>query len=563
MKILSVLARFSGGRFALALATGIASGLASAALLALINSTLAGEDSVFGYRVLPLFVLLCVLVPLLRFFSAWVLFSMGQKAIFDLRLELSQRILAAPLRRLETLGAHRLLATLTQDIGSIAIALTDIPLLAMNVAMIVGSLVYMGYLSWQVLLVVLAFMVLGILSYQLPTLAGLRQQRLAREEGDQLYGKYRAVTEGTKELKLHRWRRGAFIDQLDSTASRFRKLNVRANAIFAAASSWGQMLFFVVIGGLLFAAPNLVLVNLEILTGFCLVLLYMMNPMQVVLDTIPQLSQASVAMNKVESLGLSLLEDTPARERELAGGGSSANREQPFGDWRELKLVGVEHSFHTDAEEHGFTLGPFDLTLHRGEVLFVIGGNGSGKTTLAKLLLGLYEPEAGAVWIDQSRIDDQNRESYRQLFSAVFSDFYLFPDLLGLSGDELDQRAEAYLVELQLQRKVRIESGRLSTTDLSQGQRKRLALLTAYLEDREIYLFDEWAADQDPLFKEVFYRQILPSLKERSKTVVVISHDDHYFDAADRMLKLEYGQLDLEGSPEQFVIPAAQPEVRV
>jgi putative ATP-binding cassette transporter len=172
-----------------------------------------------------------------------------------------------------------------------------------------------------------------------------------------------------------------------------------------------------------------------------------------------------------------------------------------------------------------------------------VGGNGGGKSTFVKVLTGLYPPTVGAVRLNGTAIDDKNRDWYRQHFSAVFSDFYLFDDLLGLGGDDLDARAQQHLARLGLERKVRVERGRFSTTALSQGQRKRLALLTAFLEDRPIYVFDEWAADQDVHYREIFYRQILPELKALGKTVLVISHDDRYYHLGDRVLKLEYGKL--------------------
>jgi putative pyoverdin transport system ATP-binding/permease protein len=172
-----------------------------------------------------------------------------------------------------------------------------------------------------------------------------------------------------------------------------------------------------------------------------------------------------------------------------------------------------------------------------------VGGNGSGKSTLAKLITGLYLPDSGKICLDGTPITNQNRETYRQLFSTVFSDFYLFERLLGIPFENLDIRARTYLEELQLSHKVQVKDGSLSTTELSQGQRKRLALLTAYLDDRPIYLFDEWAADQDPFFREVFYQQILPELKKRDKAVLVISHDDRYFHLCDRLIKLDYGQI--------------------
>jgi putative ATP-binding cassette transporter len=143
-------------------------------------------------------------------------------------------------------------------------------------------------------------------------------------------------------------------------------------------------------------------------------------------------------------------------------------------------------------------------------------------------------------------VTDENRDWYRQHFTVVFSDFFLFDSLLGLEAPQLDDKAREYLVKLQLNHKLEVKEGVLSTTQLSQGQRKRLALLTAYLEDRSIYLFDEWAADQDPTFKQLFYHSVLPELKARGKTVIVISHDDHYYDVADRLIKLEDGKLEYD-----------------
>jgi putative ATP-binding cassette transporter len=199
-----------------------------------------------------------------------------------------------------------------------------------------------------------------------------------------------------------------------------------------------------------------------------------------------------------------------------------------------------------------------DLTLHPGEALFLIGGNGSGKTTLAKLLIGLYAPEEGEIRLDGRLVTEETRDEYLQRFSVVFYDFFLFDRLFGVDPGHLRAHGGDYLARLQLDRKVRLEGDRLSTLDLSQGQRKRLALLAAYLEDRPIHVFDEWASDQDPTFKEVFYHQLLPELKARGKTVVVITHDDHYFDAADRIVKLEQGRVEYDEWPKTATGAAAR-----
>jgi putative ATP-binding cassette transporter len=146
------------------------------------------------------------------------------------------------------------------------------------------------------------------------------------------------------------------------------------------------------------------------------------------------------------------------------------------------------------------------------------------------------------------RVDQSNIEHYRQYFGAVFADFHLFEHLLGIEPADLEKRAAHYIHKLGLEHKVKVDNQRFSTINLSTGQRKRLALITAYLDDKPIYLFDEWAADQDPEFKRVFYTVLLPELKAKGKTVIVISHDDTYFAHADRVVKLEEGRLD-DGRP--------------
>ena len=215
----------------------------------------------------------------------------------------------------------------------------------------------------------------------------------------------------------------------------------------------------------------------------------------------------------------------------------------PVRHWEQIDFLGVTHAYRSQGRPHGFVLGPLDLTLNRGEIVFVMGGNGSGKTTLAKLITGLYVPESGDVCLDGQSISEESRESYRQLFSVVFDDAMIFDSLWGLDAPDRDQRAQEHLRQLELDHLVKVTNGRFSTTALSHGQRKRLALLTAYLEDRPIYVFDEWAADQDPAFRKIFYQRLLPELKRRGKTVVAITHDDRYFAGADRIIKLEEGKL--------------------
>jgi putative ATP-binding cassette transporter len=253
------------------------------------------------------------------------------------------------------------------------------------------------------------------------------------------------------------------------------------------------------------------------------------------MNALPFFGRAIVALQKVEALGLSLA----ARSTEE----NVVAHPAVIRSWERLELQGVVYAYPRELGDSHFTLGPMRWTLHPGELIFLSGGNGSGKSTLVKLLTGLYPPNAGEIRLDGQLITEANREWYRQLFSVVFSDFYLFDNLLGLVSADLDGQAQHYLEQLQLDHKIQVTAGVLSTTALSQGERKRLALLTAYLEDRQIYIFDEWAADQDPQFKDIFYTKLLPALQLKGKTVLVISHDERYFFLADRLLKLDAGML--------------------
>jgi putative ATP-binding cassette transporter len=537
MKLFSVINRYSrAGIVTAAIAFGVVSGFLSTSLLFLINEYLYGDQLLQGRTLIIVFCVMLPLVALARFLSSYTLVKLGARASFELRVELTRRILGAPMRRLEEEGPAKLLVALTDDIIRVTDALATMPLFFINASVVVGCLIYMGWLSWPVLLVVLGFMAVGVLSYQLPLMAGIKRQELAREVEDDLFKSFRGATEGTKELKMRRGRRSAFMDILEGTAARLRDLHVAAAKIFIAAASWGNLLFFILLGFILFFLPTRMEgLDLRVLGSYTLVLLYMLTPLQMVLNDFPTLTDADVAVRKIERLGISLAkgvhEDDLQDPRDANPG------------WEKLEARSISHTYRHESDDEEFTLGPMDLTFKPGELVFIVGGNGSGKTTLAKMLLGLYPPEDGELALDGEVVTEANRTNYREHFAVVFSDFFLFDTLLGIDHPELDDQARQYLEELHLKHKVRIENGRLSTLDLSQGQRKRLALLTAYLEDSPIFLFDEWAADQDPEFKKTFYYHLLPALKERGKLVLVISHDDRYYHVGDRVIKLEYGQL--------------------
>jgi len=540
MTLLKFVLQSCRGMLVATIAMALLSGACNAGLIALVNVTLT-RSAPPGASLIWAFVALGLGKVVSLFFSQAVLAGFSQKTVAELRRDLIRKILAVPLRDLEELGTPRILAALTDDVFNLTQALLALPIVSVNVAILFGGAAYLGWLSWKLLAAIMLVIAGGAAGYLLVVSSALRFCRSAREEEDKLFGHFRALTDGIKELKIHRSRRGAFFSRnIETVTDRFQKHNVSAEYRFAAAQSWSHLLYFALIGLILFLAPNLGTFSSRTLSAYVITTLYLMGPLSGVLSSFSLFGRARVALQKVQSLGVSLAEHSTEE--------CPVDKPEERRGFTRLELCGVIHSYHREQEDSSFVLGPIDLSFQPGELVFLVGGNGSGKSTLAKIITGLYLPEAGIIRIDGVPVTNENRDAYRQLFSVVFADFFVFDNLLGLHGADLDNRAGEYLEELHLKHKVRVVNGALSTTAVSQGQRKRLALLTAFLEDRPFYLFDEWASDQDPHFKNVFYTHLLPDLKARGKTVLVITHDDRYFEMADRLIKLDYGRMAGDGT---------------
>jgi putative pyoverdin transport system ATP-binding/permease protein len=510
---------------------GAVSGGASAALVAVISRTL--EESIASSAALVgLFVALCLLILLTRITSHILLFRLTVNSTSKLRLGLCERILKSPLRHLEEIGEHRMLASLTNDVAVVAQAMNGVPTLGIDVAILICGAIYLGSLSLTLMAGAAAFCLLGMAVYWYSSTLADRYVERARAAQDDLFKDIRDLIEGLKELKTHHRRRGAFFASVRESEGVVRERQFLGDSLYDAAVSWGRLMFFIAIGLLLFVWPRVASVEPETLSAYTLTIFYLMSPLEQIMSWLPTMAWASTSVAQIERLGLMLDEQEP-----------ESTTVTPIRGWEQIELAGVTHSYRREGQPNDFVLGPINLAFYPGEIVFVMGGNGSGKTTLAKLITGLYLPKDGEIYVDDQPIGAEHRESYRQLFSAVFDGAVIFDKLWGLEAADLDRRAQEYLRELQLDHAVSVSDGVLSTTNVSRGQRKRLALLTAYLEDRPVYVFDEWAADQDPAFRKVFYLRLLPELRNRGKTVIAITHDDRYFACADRIIKLEEGQV--------------------
>ncbi|HZZ20829.1 MAG TPA: cyclic peptide export ABC transporter [Opitutaceae bacterium] len=548
MTLLRFLYRYSPKMVIWTSLTALLSGACSACLIALINSAL-NRHGAPGNAVIIAFCALGVGRILTNLFAQLSLAHFSQETTARLRLDLVAKILAVPLRQIEELGSAKIMAALTEDILEITQATLSIPLFAVNFAVLLGGAAYLAWLSFPVFIGMFVVGVVGAITYRLLIRNGFSHLSAAREGQDKLFQHFRTLTEGIKELKLHRPRRAAYLENdVARTADVCRRHNVAAELRFIVAQNWNQMLFLGLIGLILFFLPKMQNVSPQAMTGYIVATLYLMGPLAGLLGSLSVFSRANVSLRKIDELGIAL----SSHPSDNLATGHSGFLSEPF---ESLELVGIRHTYHREREDDNFLLGPIDLTLRPGELVYLIGGNGSGKSTLAKVVTGLYPPAGGEIRINGVKVDDSNRDDYRQCFSTVFADFFLFEGVSGKAGEHTDLRAKEYLERLHLDHKVSVRDGVFSTTQLSTGQRKRLALLCAYLEDRPFYLFDEWASDQDPLFKDVFYTQILPDLRSLGKAVLVITHDDHYFGGADRLVKLDYGRISV--SEAEQVVPAA------
>lgn len=513
---------------------GVLSGLCGTFLATMISRTASGEPKTVTLALL--FFLVCLLQVSSKSLSEIMMLKLAQNAIARLRVTISEKLLATPQRRLQELGKPGLLVIATRDVDTFIQALQAVPVLFGNGIVLLTCLAYVAWLSWSVFLTFVATLVVGMLAFSAAERKPLREMVNVREQIDTMYRYFRDLIEGSRELQLNQQRGAMFIEKvIRPGAEKYRDTYMRCMSGYFYVANVGNILFYVVIGVVLFVVPLWSNEANATLTKVTMMLLFLIRPISDIMMLLPSTRQGAIALNRIRQL------DADLKQLEVPLLATAATEPEAAPAHWQISLSQLEHRYVNESER-SFQLGPIDLNLSAGEIVFIVGGNGSGKTTLAMLLLGLYEPERGQISLNGVPVGPHNVPAYRSLFSAVFADFHLFEQLLTIDEDQ-EERARHYLRLLEMDDKVQIVDGAFSTTALSTGQRKRLALVVAYLEDRAIYVFDEWAADQDPVFKRVFYTMLLPDLKRRGKTVVIITHDDAYFSFADRVVKLEAGKL--------------------
>ena len=534
MELLSLVYRQYRWPFIAITLLSLLSAVSGIGVIAFINQSLI-ESVGDPLPILGQLVGLVLLLLVITLGSQLALTTLGHHFVYRLRGRLLKQLLDTDVARLRQIGQGPLLASLSSDIGQITIAFVRLPELVQGLVLTLGSIIYLGLLSPALLGVTALWVTVTMVVGWLLVNRVYRHLARMRQAEDRLYQNYQSIIAGCKELALNRERAHFVYHQLyEQNARDYREQIIRADTYHLSAVNWSNIMMLGAIGLVFFLANGLGWANTNVAATFALTLLFLRTPLLQGIGALPTLIAAQVAFDKIAALNLA--------EPDEAFPLPPAPR-----PWQRIELDQV--SFHYQGEG-GFSVGPINLVIERGEQIFLIGGNGSGKSTLAMLLTGLYQPVSGRILLDGEPVTDRN--GYLGLFSAIFTDYHLFQHLLGPEPKEA--LVAEWLERLQMGSKLAIEDGFIADIDLSQGQRKRVALLLALAEQREVMLFDEWAADQDPQFRRIFYQVLLPRLKEMGKTVIAISHDDHYFSLADRLLEMRQGRLtELTGEQREQV----------
>ncbi len=542
MPYISLVVSTMGGEALSLAALSALSGIANGAIVMVINAAAVNRDGVESQtRNLLWF---GVTIGLFLWARQRVLLRCGHRIeaeVSRLRIDLADRIRNSDFSVLERLEPAGVYVILTECTTTMSQAVLPVVNSVGSGVMVLFCLFYLYSLSVWAFALNIGLLVVGVLQF-------LRVQRnveaslgaASRTEAS-FFSTIRQLLDGIKEVKLNAGRGDELrADRILPLSREAAKCRIRANRHYVNNWNFVKILSYLLIGAMVFLLPALNARVNENLIELVTVVLFLFGPVGDLVDAMPLLARANAAVTRLDALENKLPPPPPAGDRS-----ESAARMGDTGEFSSLELRQAGYSHVAACGEVLFTVGPVDLAIRRGETIFFVGGNGSGKSTFLRMLVGLYPAGDNRLFFNGVAVDKTNLACYQRHFSTVFTDFHLFDRLYGL-----DERAQALAPELLKQmdiyHKTRVRNGEFTQLNLSTGQRKRVALVVAMLEDRPIMVFDEVAADQDPEFRERFYRELLPELKGMGKTLIVVSHDDRYFDQADRIVKMDYGRLSVQ-----------------
>jgi putative ATP-binding cassette transporter len=459
----------------------------------------------------------------------------SQTIFWDLRRKILASVLQASYSRFNRKKIE-IQAAVVSDVNSLTLLSQSIIGFITSLILAVVTFIYLATISFPLFLVTLPVSVCGCVVYYFGGKRNRKRFMQARELENSFLAYMRDIMDGFKEVYMEPRKGRAILDErINRVAEEAHRNNVEAFTGSLNNQITGQVLFYTLISLILLFLGQLIGINAKDTVSYVFTLLYLLGALETIMVLIPALIRAKVASNRL----INLQTDLRVREGRNRGMPAKYISKEEFSG---ITIANLEYSYQDEGEGQTFSIGPLHFGVRRGEVAFICGGNGSGKTTFINTLAGLVEPSAGEIRLNGEIVTTDSYPVYRTAFSVVFSDFYLFTELVGVP--QPDPVKWAYYLELfELTEKVSLQGGRFSTINLSVGQRKRLALIICLMENKPILVLDEWAADQDPFFRRKFYIEILPLLKLEGFTIIAITHDDRYYHCADRLYKMNYGQL--------------------
>lgn len=521
---------------------GIVAGIANAIVVAIIGEALRRGSNLNQMVAAISFIVSALVFVVLFRYSQGRGAQLTENAVARIRVKVIDAALKASLADSEKIDHYSKRLALSRDALQVAAALPNIVDILVSMATVCCILAYLAWLSWPTTLIVCAVTAVAIMIYQTLINRTAQPLRAAFAEDDRAFGFIDDLLLGHKELKLDtRWAREFVEEDLVPAVERASVLlgNVRSRQ--RGIGLVGFVTFLALLGGAVFIMPQLGQPR-DVVASTLLLLLYLQAYVQNIVLRLPSFTEMGQAVSRIRKLIAALAGD--------ADNDAVPPNAQTFSaSWDQLRLDGVSYSYQGAESEQGFHLKDVNLNIARGQIVFIVGGNGSGKTTLAKLLVGLYRPNQGEIFLGDTPITDVNRGTYRQLFNVVFTNIHLFRRRVNNELLDPNSAVQHALAEMSIRLAI-TEEQRLDTKPYSQGQRKRLASALALASDKPLCLFDEWTADQDPEFRSYFYNRYLPDLKAAGKTLLVISHDDHYFQHADVIVRMDSGRVIWVGPPQ-------------
>jgi putative ATP-binding cassette transporter len=515
---------------------GVIAGVSNAAILAIIVSAaqnIAQKES--SARLMMMFVVATILYAISQRSVFKITVNLFESIVESMRNRISGKIRESELLTLEKLGTSEIYSRLTSGTAVVSKASTVIVAGLQSALIVIFAFLYIGTLS------LLAFVLAAVLVTAGVGIYLKRERRTvpfimeAGREEVRFVSLITHLLHGFTEHKLNRRRSDELYAETTAVSALLKKLRMRVMDMLIANQVFSQYSMYVVMAVIVFVLPRLVPTYHEDINEISATLLFIIGPIGAVVTSFPAYTDANLAIEDIYKLEREL-------DAYLQNGSTPQLREPAFKPFRSLTLQDVEFSYTDRDGKTLFSVGPINFTAKAGETVFIVGGNGSGKSTIFKVLAGLYRPQHGVIKVNDAVVDASRTQAHRELFSSVFGDFHLFDRLYGFNGID-PEVVNSWLEKMQLSHKTKYENGRFTNLDLSSGQKKRLALIVALLEDRPVYLLDEWAAEQDPEFRKYFYTTLLAELKGRGKTVLAISHDEYYFNFADRVVKIDYGKI--------------------